>query len=252
MGRKLLEEYNIDQGPIRIGRQAEAQIVLDHQSISRKHAVITKEGAQWAIQIEDGKNGLFVNGHFTTRSELNNGDRIEIGRYVILFVDTPRAISLEQEDGIGLDEDWSDENAIINEDGSISGDDPNPQRRPLDQLTVTMKLSDLKRVHEQNQNVMEPHLTWFEDQSKRVVALKDLKILIGKSDDCQIQLTGGFPGVKHVAIISKFSGNFYLEPLSRFAAIKKNGEIIKETTVLEDGDRLQIFNHTLQFHGPMG
>ena len=102
LGRSLIEEYHFDKNVIRIGRQADADIVLDHQSVSRRRALLERDAGIWRVKIEDGKNGLFVNGQFATERVLQNGDRIEIGRHVILFIQTPNAISLEEETLIGL------------------------------------------------------------------------------------------------------------------------------------------------------
>ena len=65
LGRKLIREYQFDRGPISIGRLIGTDILIEHEAVSRKHASAHFENGQWHVQIEDGKNGLFVNGQFT-------------------------------------------------------------------------------------------------------------------------------------------------------------------------------------------
>jgi len=243
LGRKLIREYKFEKGPVHIGRLADANIFIENEAVSRKHAVIQNDQGQWSVKIEDGKNGLFVNGQFTTSRNLITGDKIEIGRHVIHFIDTPRAISLDEQNPV--DSGSSMEKYLP--------DDENAEdfERGVDQQTVMVKFSELKRIHETNQNIMGAHLSWFQDKEKKLWPLEDLKTLIGKAEDCQILMRGGLPGVNHFALITKTAGNFTLEPLSRFVPIKHNGEVIKAPIPLMDGDRLQIFNQTFQFHEEM-
>ena len=244
LGRKLIREYQFEKGPISIGRLVNSDILIEHEAVSRKHASLLFEQAQWRIQIEDGKNGLFVNGQFTTSRILINADKIEIGRHVIQFIDTPRAVSLDEQEPFDIDLDtgsFSDAHIL-----------PGAQlERSIDQQTVMVNLSEIKRIHESNQKLMGPHLSWFAESEKKLYALLNSKTLIGKTEDCQIQIRGGMPGVKHFALILQNSDTFYIEPLSRFVPIKVQGETVKAATPLSDGDRLQIFNQILQFNEEM-
>ncbi|MBL91773.1 MAG: hypothetical protein CMH56_08200 [Myxococcales bacterium] len=244
LGRSLIEEYNFDKDLIRIGRQTDADIVLDHQSVSRKHALLQRAGGIWTVKIEDGKNGLFVNGQFTTERPLKNGDRIEIGRHVILFIQTPNAISLEEDTPIGV--------SPLSEAASDAIDQAWGARpKSLDQKTVSMSLDELKRLHQRNQTLMEAHVSWFTDQEKQILPLQKQEAFIGKGDDCDIKISGGLPGVKRFACIYRKGEQYYLEPLSRFIPIKVKGQLLKEPARLFDGDKFQIFNQVLQFHEPM-
>lgn len=245
LGRKLIREYQFESGPISIGRLTNSDIRIEHEAVSRKHASLVHEKAQWCIQIEDGKNGLFVNGQFTTSRILVNADKIEIGRHVIQFIDTPRAISLDEQEPFDIDLDTGSFNTdrVFPDDAS---------ERNVDQQTVMVNLSEIKRIHESNQKLMGSHLSWFDDDSKKqVYPLSNTRTLIGKTEDCQIQIRGGMPGVKHFALISRNTDTFYIEPLSRFVPIKVQGETIKAATPLSDGSRLQIFNQILQFNEEM-
>lgn len=245
LGRSLLDEFSFDKGPVRIGRQADSDIVLEHQAVSRRHAVLNVQDGIWTVQIEDGKNGLFVNGQFTTRRELQNGDRIEIGRHVIHFIETPRAVSLEENTPIGQ----SPLKPPTNLEG-LNSDLPRMERS-LDQKTVTMSLDELKRMHLRNKNQMEAHLSWFVDNEKKIFPLKNQETVLGKGEQCDIKLTGGLPGIKRFVAIYRKGEQYYLEPLSRLIPVKVEGQLVKEPVRLMDGEKFQIFAQTLQFHEPM-
>ena len=122
----------------------------------------------------------------------------------------------------------------------------------VEQQTVMVNLSEIKRIHESNQKLMGSHLSWFNNNSEKILyPLSNTQTLIGKTEDCHIQIRGGMPGVKHFAIITHVSDAFFIEPLSRFVPVKVQGEIIKNSTPLSDGNRLQVFNQMLQFNEEM-
>ena len=51
---------------LRIGRDAGNDIVVNHDRISRLHAVITKEGSHYRITDQNSLNGILVNGQKVT------------------------------------------------------------------------------------------------------------------------------------------------------------------------------------------
>jgi DNA-binding winged helix-turn-helix (wHTH) protein len=73
-------------GENRIGRDPTSAVVLDSAGVSRAHARI--EVAEDKVTIEDlgSKNGTKVNGESVTRiAVLRDGDRVEIGREVVIY-----------------------------------------------------------------------------------------------------------------------------------------------------------------------
>jgi two-component system, cell cycle response regulator len=83
LGRRFV----LDSSPIRIGRGAENQIVLEGDSVSRRHAHFEQRvGAWWCV--DDGStNGSYVNDEQIMReASLGNGDRIKIGPTIFKFL----------------------------------------------------------------------------------------------------------------------------------------------------------------------
>jgi hypothetical protein len=62
-----------------IGRDAGADIVVDDNSVSRKHARIEPRGDAWAVVDEASANGTFVNGQRITDAGLRHGQSLRIG-----------------------------------------------------------------------------------------------------------------------------------------------------------------------------
>ena len=56
------------------------EIVLDDNSVSRKHAEVRKGELGWLVRDLESTNGTYVNGVRTDRAKLNAGDRLGVGR----------------------------------------------------------------------------------------------------------------------------------------------------------------------------
>ena len=69
-----------------IGREAPADIKLDHASVSSMHARIRFNGKRYSIVDLNSANGLSVNGEEVGARDLRNGDVIELGEVKLRFV----------------------------------------------------------------------------------------------------------------------------------------------------------------------
>ena len=76
--------------PVVIGRQAGATLKIGNASVSRRHAVIEKDGDRFVIADLGSRNGTFVNDVPVRRRELQHGDRVRIGdsQFFFLYEDT--------------------------------------------------------------------------------------------------------------------------------------------------------------------
>lgn len=68
-----------------IGRGYSNLLRLDGAEISRVHAIIYKLDDKFVLRDLDSKNGVFLNGLKVSSAELNSGDEIRIGKYVLSF-----------------------------------------------------------------------------------------------------------------------------------------------------------------------
>lgn len=81
------KEFNLNKTVMKIGRTEENDIVLDHKSISREHAQIIYENGVFKILDMKSANGVLVNGEQYAKTELKNGDIIELGHLKLKFID---------------------------------------------------------------------------------------------------------------------------------------------------------------------
>ena len=69
----------INRFPFVIGRSSECDLALPQSYVSRNHATITHDGAQFLLQDTNSRHGTFVNGEQVTSRTLQPGDRIQFG-----------------------------------------------------------------------------------------------------------------------------------------------------------------------------
>jgi diguanylate cyclase (GGDEF)-like protein len=83
LGRRFV----LDTSPIRIGRGAENHIVLEGDSVSRRHAHFEERSESWWCVDDGSTNGSYVNDEQIMReARLGNGDRIKIGPTIFKFL----------------------------------------------------------------------------------------------------------------------------------------------------------------------
>ncbi len=68
-----------------IGRASDAGLRLDDTGVSRRHAEVRREGDDVVFVDLGSTNGSAVNGRGVERARLTPGDRIELGRSVLVF-----------------------------------------------------------------------------------------------------------------------------------------------------------------------
>jgi len=79
-GKDRDRRYELADGEIFVGRDQSCQIVIDDDSVSRRHARVLLENDTCVIEDLQSRNGTYVNGQkIDGRVALDNRDRVEIG-----------------------------------------------------------------------------------------------------------------------------------------------------------------------------
>jgi diguanylate cyclase (GGDEF)-like protein len=83
----LGKRFVLEKSPTRVGRGAESQIVLEGDSVSRRHAHLERRAGAWYVVDDGSTNGTYVNEEQIAREQLlNNGDRIKVGPSILKFL----------------------------------------------------------------------------------------------------------------------------------------------------------------------
>ena len=81
-----------------IGRAPSNQVVIEHPTVSAKHAVLLKTGASYSRKDLNSTNGTQINADFVTAAKLKDGDTIRFGSVVAVFA--KRTANLVQATGL--------------------------------------------------------------------------------------------------------------------------------------------------------
>lgn len=82
----ILQEFLLGEKPITIGRTDENDIVIKNLGVSRRHALITKEGENYFLQDLESRNGTLLHDKLIDKKTmLDEGDEIGIGKHCLLF-----------------------------------------------------------------------------------------------------------------------------------------------------------------------
>ncbi len=89
-GRRV--ERPVEGAHVRLGRSPELEVVFSESEsgVSRHHATILHEEGNWFVEDAGSRNGTYVNGEKIDKSPLKDGDRIDLGPFLLRF-HVPRA-----------------------------------------------------------------------------------------------------------------------------------------------------------------
>jgi pSer/pThr/pTyr-binding forkhead associated (FHA) protein len=77
----------LGEDAVHLGRSVAADVVLEHLSVSRRHAVVARRGDAAVILDDRSLNGVLVNGERVREAVLRDGDEIRLGEVAMRFLD---------------------------------------------------------------------------------------------------------------------------------------------------------------------
>lgn len=90
--------FELDDSPIALGRDPQSDLALNDSEVSRQHAVVRREGDGFRVIDLDSSNGTFVNDQRVQEHRLRTGDRLQLGRTLMLFTDAEHEVTLKTSD----------------------------------------------------------------------------------------------------------------------------------------------------------
>lgn len=83
----LGKRFVLDQAQVRVGRGSDNHIVLEGDSVSRRHAHFERRSSAWYAVDDGSTNGTYVNDEqIHGETQLNNNDRIKIGPTILKYL----------------------------------------------------------------------------------------------------------------------------------------------------------------------
>jgi hypothetical protein len=86
-GGRAGETFPLDGDRVEIGRSPEANVFLDDVTVSRVHAVLSRDASGYTIEDQGSLNGTYVNRRRVEKAKLEDGDEVQIGKYRLTYLE---------------------------------------------------------------------------------------------------------------------------------------------------------------------
>lgn len=251
-GKKLLVAP-VGMGGVIIGRAEDADVRLDDKLVSRQHARVIQGDGGWVVEDMKTRNGTHVNGLKEFRRSLANGDRIEVGPFVLVFSkeagEATPDLSWAKPAPKKVVEELAAETPPPGDDLELDIDMPAPARPPApgkSEATSLASPKELAKIRAEARARLQPHLRIQERAGEAIIALKPgAETTIGAGRDAQVRL----PAAKRslaAAIVGGKDGTFTLVKRAWFSSVRVNGEKVRKVA-LEDGDVIDLGDARVTF-----
>ncbi len=224
--KQVIKEIPALKESITIGRNEDNTVVIDNLAVSGYHARIDKAGPDFVLTDLQSTNGTFVNKEKIVSHKLQHGDKVIIGKHVLLFVTSAKG-DTEAQDEKKMD---MDKTMML---------DTAKQRELLSKQKTAA--SDAKAVEKIGV------ISFIDGSGLGDIELSKKLTKIGKADTSEIKLSGMLMGAT-AATISRRPSGYAISFTGGMAKLKVNGEVVKESVLLKDFDTIEIGSYKFQFY----
>lgn len=125
LGGRVVFRFPLVEAEALIGRDDDADVILDNLSVSRRHALVKRAGAKLVVEDLGSENGVFVREQRVRTATLEPGDAMVIGKYTLRYlqgaaaaVDAPAAPTRARSSGLDtIAIGWSSPTAVLEHAG---------------------------------------------------------------------------------------------------------------------------------------
>lgn len=227
-----MRKFEFAQDRVTVGRKAGNDIRIDNLAVSGSHAVIEKECGSYYLVDEGSTNGTFFGGERVTRKALNDGDEVAVGKHTLLFRlprpgDPPPEAEAAESAPSPTD---LDDTVMIDARQRAAQPPPEPPAAVRNPAGWTVgNLTVLKG-----------------DTGQRSYVLTSEYVLIGKDPSALVRLSG-WRAPQVGGFISRVKDGYRLVPPETRSRISLNGKPVRESTLLCNGDTIEVHGVALRF-----
>jgi len=275
---EILESVAMVGDVLRIGRMKQNELVLNHLSVSRFHAVLHREGNGFVLEDLGSENGTHINGvRITGSSAVHPGDEVRIGKHRLVLGGAPpgapqlpeRETRVVDEDldprrdvcavagppehtalfDFAMDEDLARSNSDMAMDLDLRGAESGPPAAdggsragastPMDEAHAGLPMAVL---------APQVHAGFILQRGgvlERVIAWDQERMCAGRARECEIRLDAARASRRHALFVSE-NGRHEVRDLDSVGGVFVNGERVLAHT-LQVGDVVRIEEFELTF-----
>ena len=86
----MSSSWKLSNKEYKIGRSSQNNIILDDITVSRRHALLSVSNEDIKIIDNNSTNGIYLNNEIITDSQIKSGDKIQIGKYLLLLTEVKK------------------------------------------------------------------------------------------------------------------------------------------------------------------
>ncbi|NLX57178.1 MAG: FHA domain-containing protein [Planctomycetaceae bacterium] len=101
-GRDQGKRFELQGSCVRVGREKGNTVQLHDTEVSRFHAELREQGGRYELVDLGSSNGTYVNSQLIDHHLLNSGDRVQVGRTLMIFTAGDELTSHERVDSISI------------------------------------------------------------------------------------------------------------------------------------------------------
>lgn len=219
----VIKDVPLDREQLTIGRKPDNDVVIDNPAVSGHHAKLSRVQAVYFLEDLGSTNGTFVNEKKIDKRQLKDGDRVTIGKHVLLYEDEAKGMALPSVQAVD-----TDKTVILD----------TQKQRELLKAEQTMQPKAKERIG------MLQVLSGGTD--KKEYQLTGRIVLIGSQDGATVKLTGWF-APKVAAMISRRPDGYNISLSEDGKKVLVNGTPIQGRADLKDGDLLEVAGVKMSF-----
>ena len=222
LGRRTLQAYDFKQPSIIIGRDSDADVLIDNPSVSRRHAEIRLGDGGWVVEDLGSSNGTFIGGtKIQGPHSLGLGDEIGFGKFSIVF------------------------GKVLGEGEHPAG--AAPAKQPMmsgGQGTMHIDPHEVRELLKDSDKKKRAHLQWESGGRSGTHYLSDAPaVLIGTDTLCDLRVP---KGPKHHVLVINTDAGCDVRYLAMFGSMTVGGRSTKRAR-LRDGDVVEAGGLKLVF-----
>ncbi len=226
--KQVLKEYPVLKDSVTIGRNEDNTVVIDNLAVSGYHARIDRAGNDYILTDLQSTNGTFVNNEKVASHKLKHGDKIIIGKHLLLFVSSAKGAA----EATGAAAEKSDLDRTMMLDTARQRELLSQQKKAQGEAKAPEKIGVISFVDSSGLGEVE--------LSKKLTK-------IGKAHSSEIKLSGMLMGAT-AATISRRPAGYAISFTGGMAKLKVNGEVVKGSVQLNDFDTIELGSYKFQFY----
>jgi predicted component of type VI protein secretion system len=242
----------LDTPRLVVGRSPQADLVLRHDTVSRKHCEIEEREGQHYLKDLLSTTGIVHDEQEVGSVLLTDGTDVSVGPYVLRYLAVDEVPPREAEPAsqaqhwAALGDAADDEGEDVEAASTLTDGQLTPVKEQY-KRTAIASAGQMRRLRDRLMAKQGPHLLFKLDGVQRIEPLAQLPWVAAHDPGADLPLPGRPWFGRRCFSIERDGGELILRPLSRWASVYLDGRRVRHPVVLHDGIRFRCRDIRFRF-----